>query len=61
MSKIATSSSIYRRGVPNNYYQFGILVQGNYPIYQPSGTYLYSDFVKLDWLKNGLKNGLKNR
>ena len=53
MGKIATTSSIYRRGVPNDFYQFGHLVQANYPIYQPSGTYLYSDFIKLNWIKNG--------
>jgi len=55
MSKIVTSSSIYRRGVPNSFHQFGHLVQGNYTIYQPSGTYLYSDFIKLNWLNKGKK------
>lgn len=40
MSKIATSSIFYRRGVPNNNPQFGILVQANYPIIKPQSVLL---------------------
>ena len=36
MGKVATSPIMYRRGVPNDFYQFGYLVQGNYPIVQPN-------------------------
>lgn len=40
MSKIATSSIFYRRGVPNNSPQFGLLVQANYSIVQPQSVLL---------------------
>lgn len=35
MGHVRTSTSFYRRGVPNNYVFFGQAVQGNYPIVQP--------------------------
>jgi hypothetical protein len=43
MGKVATSAIFYRRGVPNNYYPFGALVQGNYPVVQPNTFFI--DFV----------------
>lgn len=40
MGKVATSSIFYRRGVPNNFTQFGALVQANYPIVQPNTFFI---------------------
>ena len=36
---VRTSSIFYRRGVPNNYRTFGILVQANYPVIQPQSLF----------------------
>jgi hypothetical protein len=46
MGKVATSPSMYRRGVPNDYYQFGYLVQGNYPIVQPQS--FFNNFINFN-------------
>ena len=43
MGKVATSPIFYRRGVPNEFYQFGALVHGNYPIIQPNT--FFNDFI----------------
>jgi hypothetical protein len=42
-----SSTSFYRRGVPNSFYGFGALAGANYSIFQPSGRPdITSDFFK---------------
>jgi len=49
MGKVATSAIFYRRGVPNNFPQFGVLVQANYPIVQPNT--FFNDFINFQAYK----------
>lgn len=46
MSGVRTSSSFYRRGVPNVFYNFGYIATGNYAIFQPTRPILNSPFFK---------------
>jgi hypothetical protein len=42
----ATSTIFYRRGVPNNFKDFGAVVAGNYAIYQPTTAIFKSNFFR---------------
>lgn len=41
-----TSTIFYRRGVPNNFKDFGGVAAGNYAIFQPTRPVLESPFFK---------------
>ena len=42
MANLRTSAAFYYRGIKNNNKQFGIAVQGNYSIVQPTGVFINS-------------------
>jgi len=42
MANLRTSAAFYHRGIKNNNRQFGIAVQGNYSIVQPTGVFINS-------------------
>jgi hypothetical protein len=41
MTKIATSSSFYSRGIDKKYHSFGYLVQANYTVVNPQNLYYF--------------------
>ena len=46
MSGVRTSTSFYRRGVPNIFSNFGLIASGNYNVFQPTRPAFDSYFFK---------------
>ena len=42
MGKVRTSASFYRRGVPNSYSGFGLVVQSNFTVVNPINKFIAS-------------------
>ena len=42
MGKVRTSASFYRRGVPNSYSSFGLIVQSNFNVVNPINKFIAS-------------------
>ena len=61
MGKVASGTSFYRRGVPDNYTFFGQAVQGNYPVVQPQTLFTgHSNAYKIQVLYPFNKQYKKN-
>ncbi len=56
MPGLKTSKSFYRRGVPNDFKDFGKIASANYPIFQPTPI-----LNKTSYLNNNMRSLISHK